>query len=332
VSSLAASQPPRLESFLAERRWAPEIEALSGDASTRRYFRLREGPTTRVLALYPEAFDADASPFVAIRDLFHTYGLPVPRVLDRDGARGILLIEDLGDTTLQQALAGAVEAQRTDFYAQATADLARLQIEAARGPQRAACFGIAFDIAKLSWELHYFVKHFLEGLRRRELSVEDRAGLSEAIHALCAEIAAWPRVLCHRDFHSRNLMLKGGVLHWIDFQDARMGPASYDLVSLLRDSYVDLPETLVADAAEAFRQRATPAETRETFARRFDLVSVQRNLKALGTFGFMKTVRGTDLYDQHVPRTLEHARRTLSRRPELDGLRRVLARHLEELR
>jgi aminoglycoside/choline kinase family phosphotransferase len=138
-------------------------------------------------------------------------------------------------------------------------------------------------------------------------------------------------VLCHRDFHSRNLMLHGGTLYWIDFQDARMGHASYDLASLLRDSYVSLPEELVQAFAEEFRRQAAPEEAPEAFERRFELMSVQRNLKALGTFGYMTRVRGTDVYLPYVPGTLRSARRNLARRPELADLRRVLARHLEEL-
>lgn len=326
-----AAVDPRVEAFLMERRLAPEIAALSGDASARRYLRLREGAGSSVLALYPEPFDAGASPFVVVRHLLAGYGLPVPAILEEDGPRGIVLLEDLGDLTLQRVLADADARERADLYREAIGALVRLQLEAARGPQRAVCFQVAFDIEKLSWELHYFVKHFVEGLRGRELSVEDRATLSEAIHRLCDEIASWPRVLCHRDFHSRNLMLHADALFWIDFQDARMGPATYDLVSLLRDSYVDVPEEFVGTRAEEFRQQALPGEAREVFARRFDLMSVQRNLKALGTFGYMKTIRGNDVYTPYIPRTLEHARANLARYPELDGLRRVLARHIGEL-
>jgi hypothetical protein len=127
--------------------------------------------------------------------------------------------------------------------------------------------------------------------------------------------------MCHR-----------GDLYWIDFQDARMGPATYDLASLLRDSYVELDEEFIADRAEEFRARALPGEARATFQRRFELMSVQRNLKALGTFGYMSTVRNSRVYLPYIPRTLAHARRNLGRHPELSGLRRVLARHLEELR
>ena len=143
--------------------------------------------------------------------------------------------------------------------------------------------------------------------------------LGEAFHQLCEEIASWPRVVCHRDYHSRNLMLHQEQLYWIDFQDARMGPATYDLASLLRDSYVDLPEEFQEELEERLRQQAAPDEPREVFRRRFDLMCVQRNLKALGTFGFMATVRQNPVYLQYIPRTLEHVRRNLTRTPSSSG-------------
>jgi aminoglycoside/choline kinase family phosphotransferase len=258
-------------------------------------------------------------------------GLPVPAIVDADGARGVLLLEDLGDLTLQEALRTASDADRDRHYALALDQLARLQRESARGARTAECFQVAFDVEKLSWELHYFEKHFLEGYRGRDLTVEDRAGLAEGFHQLAAEIAAWPGVLCHRDFHSRNLMLHRERLFWIDFQDARMGPVTYDLASLLRDAYVDVPEDLLATLAEEFRQKAAPGESREVFLRRFELMCVQRNLKALGTFGYMATVRNNHVYLPYIPRTLAHARRNLARHPELAGLWRTLARHIEEL-
>ena len=321
--------------FLAERRGqaasAVEVTPMSGDASTRRYFRLREGGRSHVLALYPEPFDPDDLSFVSVHGLLDSWGLPVPAIVERDGTRGILVLEDLGDLTLQEVLKDASPARWEDLYREALDHLALLQREAARGPQRAPCFQIAFDIEKLSWELHYFLKHFVEGLRGADLSVEDRATVSEGFHGLAAEVASWPRVLCHRDFHSRNLMLHRERLFWIDFQDARMGPATYDLASVLRDAYVDVPEELVAGLAEEFRQKAAPGEPREVFLRRFELMSVQRNLKALGTFGYMATVRGNRVYLPYIPRTLAHARRNLARHPELGGLLRALARHVEEL-
>jgi aminoglycoside/choline kinase family phosphotransferase len=323
----------RVAAYLVERRGAAGaslgIVALSGDASTRRYLRIVEKGRTTVLALYPEPFDPADMPFLVVRSLLDGWGLPVPAVLDHDGARGIVLLEDLGDLTVQAALGDP--GSRDDLYGQALDQLACLQREAARAEPKAACFRIAFDIEKLSWELHYFLKHFVEGHRGRQPTVTDRVTLAEAFHRLSEEIASWPRVLCHRDYHSRNLMVQDGSIRWLDFQDARMGPATYDLASLLRDSYVDLPEEFVADRAEEFRRKALSGEARDVFLRRFDLASVQRNLKALGTFGYMASVRGRDVYARYVPRTLAHVRRNLERYVELEPLRRALGPHVEEL-
>jgi hypothetical protein len=323
----------RIRQYLREKRPGDTVRVapLSGDASTRRYYRVLDGGQSYVLALYPEPFVAEELSYLSVHGLLEGYALPVPATVDVDAGRGIVLQEDLGDRTLQAVLEDAGDAERAELYREAVDEVVQLQTRAAQGPQKLDCFRIAFDIEKLSWELHYFLKHFLEGHRGCDLTVEDRATLSEAFHELSHEIASWSRVLCHRDYHSRNLMLHRERLFWIDFQDARMGPATYDIASLLRDAYVDVPEELREELKERFRQKATPDEPREVFRRRFDLMCVQRNLKALGTFGYMATVRQNPVYLPYIPRNLAHARHNLSRYPELERLWRTLARHVPEL-
>jgi len=322
-----------IRGYLEEKRPGDTLRVapLSGDASTRRYYRLLDGGRSYVLALYPERFVPAELSYLNVHGLLEGYGLPVPATVDVDGERGIVLQEDLGDRTLQEVLKDAGDGERDALYREAVDEVAQLQQRATLGTQKVDCFRIAFDIEKLSWELHYFLKHFLEGHRGCDLTVEDRATLSEAFHELSHEIASWPRVLCHRDYHSRNLMLHRDRLYWIDFQDARMGPATYDLASLLRDAYVDVPEELQEDLKERFRQTAAPDEPREVFRRRFDLMCVQRNLKALGTFGYMATVKQNPVYLPYIPRNLAHARHNLSRYPELERLWRTLLRHVPEL-
>jgi aminoglycoside/choline kinase family phosphotransferase len=320
--------------FLAERYGSgaiPTLVPLSGDASTRRYYRVEDGDTSYIVCVYPEPFDPATLPFLVVRSLMAGWGLPVPEVVAVDGPRGVTMQEDLGDLTLQEAMKDVGPTEQVELYRQALDQLVVLQRESVRAPQRAACFQIAFDFEKLSWELHFFWKHFLEGYRHVDPSVEDRAALADGFHRLCSEISSWPRVLTHRDFHSRNLMSHKGQLYWIDFQDARMGPATYDLASLLRDSYVEMSEDFVAARAEEFRQRAVPGENRDIFRRHFELMSIQRNLKALGTFGYQGAVRGTNVYLPYIPRTMANVRRNLVRYPELGALHRALARHLEEL-
>jgi aminoglycoside/choline kinase family phosphotransferase len=260
------------------------------------------------------------------------WGLPVPKVQAVDAALGMILLEDLGNCSLQERLRSCAASEREALYREAAADLGVLQRASVATPRAEECFQLAFDVEKLIWELDFFRQHFLCGLRARRLSPEDGAELATGFERLCGEIASWPRVLCHRDFHSRNLMWHEGRLRWIDFQDARMGPDTYDLASLLRDSYVELDEGFVSERLEAFRASVAPHESRPSFLRRFELTAIQRNLKALGTFGYQATQRGNSAYLEYVPRTLRHARRNLLRYPELNGIWAVLARHLEEYR
>lgn len=311
------------------------VVPLSGDASTRRYFRVTSGERSTIAALYPEPFDPKRLSFLEVGALLGSWGLPVPEVLDVDGGRGIIEVEDLGDVSLQDRVTDASRAGHPEIrslYREAMLGLVALQDASLRAAGAASCFGLAFDEEKLSFELAFFTSHFLGGLRGVRIEEMEAAELETAFGSLSREIAGWSRVLCHRDFHSRNLMWHGGRLRWIDFQDARMGPAHYDLASLLRDSYVDLDEEMVEDLIAEFRERAVPGETPAEFRRRFDLVSVQRNLKALGTFGYLATVRGMRRYLDFVPRTLERVRGNLSRQDACGRIGSLLARHLPELR
>ncbi len=140
-------------------------------------------------------------------------------------------------------------------------------------------------------------------------------------------------MLCHRDYHSRNLMLHEGSLYIIDFQDARMGPDTYDLASLLRDSYVDLTAAQVDELIAFFLAvKGTPAGTSRgdeaEFRRRFDLMALQRNLKALGTFGYQTTTRNNAVYIQYIPRTLNYVKANLAKYPRFARLQELLAEWL----
>ena len=138
-------------------------------------------------------------------------------------------------------------------------------------------------------------------------------------------------MLCHRDYHSRNLMLCDGSLHIIDFQDARMGPDTYDLVSLLRDSYVDINDSEL-DGFIAYFLAFKGISDAVEFRRRFDVMAVQRNLKALGTFGYQAAARGNPIYIQYIPRTLKYVHDNFSKHGRFARLRTILSAHIEELR
>src|SRR5205085_905374 len=187
----------------------------------------------------------------------------------------------------------------------------------------------AVDVEKPTWEHDYFGRNFVGGYGGVVLPPL-RSTLAEEWSSIVEELASEPRVLCHRDYHSRNLMLHDGSLYIIDVQDARMGPDTYDLVSLLRDSYVDFTEAQVESLIAFFlalREGRQPSQGPAEFRRRFDLMALQRNLKALGTFGFQTTSRHNTVYIQYIPRTLNFARGNLVRYPRFARLRELLAEH-----
>ena len=313
------------------------VVPLTGDASDRRYFRIipAAGPTV-VLALHAGPIEFTTLPFANVALLMEEIPLPVPDILGHSDPLGILALQDLGDTTLQAHLGAAEGTEHAALYRQAVAFIDRLQRRgAALASPRYIPYGIAFDVEKLTWELEFFVRHFLEGYRAAKLSDGARGALTREWSSIVRELSAEPRVLCHRDYHSRNLMVHDGGLHIIDFQDARMGPDTYDLVSLLRDSYMDMTERDVDDLIAYFLalKAGTPAEQNPgEFRRRFDLMALQRNLKALGTFGYQTMTRRNTVYIQYIPRTLRYVKTNLEKYERFSRLREMLASVLEELR
>ena len=237
--------------------------------------------------------------------------------------------------TLQAHLGAASSAEHAALYRHAVALIEQLQ---RRGAELASPeyipYGIAFDREKLAWELEFFTKHFIEGYRGVTLTKGERTAFAEEWTAIVEELAAEPRVLCHRDYHSRNLMLSDGSLYIIDFQDARMGPDTYDLASLLRDSYVDIEDRALDEFIAYFLalKGLTGPEDVDDFRRRFDMMALQRNLKALGTFGYQTMTRRNPVYIQYMPRTLKYARLNLETYSRFGRLTELLASHIDELR
>jgi N-acetylmuramate 1-kinase len=362
---------PRVERYLADSGLTPSVTKvvpLTGDASDRKYFRVilsaglnaelhgdlegldraadREsngalasgrdsnsnGGRSFVVALHAGPIEFASLPFANVCELLQRIPLPVPSILGHSDALGVLALRDLGDVTLQAHLGTASPSAHAGLYREAISFIELLQRRGAElAADRYVPYRIAFDIEKLTWELNFFTKHFLEAYRGIELSRTERAVLDEEWTRLASELAGEPRVLCHRDYHSRNLMFCDGSLHIIDFQDARLGPDTYDLVSLLRDSYVDLSDQQVEDFIAYFLALRGTSNAAE-FRRRFDLMAVQRNLKALGTFGFQTTSRANPVYIQYMPRTLSYLRTSLARYPRFTRLRETLAARIDELR
>jgi N-acetylmuramate 1-kinase len=309
------------------------VVPLTGDASDRRYFRIMppDGPSF-VLALHAGPIDFATLPFANVAGLLQQVPLPVPALLGYSDELGILALQDLGDVTLQAHLGAASPSDHAALYRQAVALIEQLQRRGAElESEKYLPYRIAFDEEKLTWELDFFVKHFVEGYRGVVLTASERDALGDEWSAIVGELAAEPRVLCHRDYHSRNLMLRGSDLYIIDFQDARLGPDTYDLASLLRDSYVDIADRELDEFIAYFVALKGRTDGPE-FRRRFDLMALQRNLKALGTFGYQTMARRNTVYIQYMPRTLRYARTNIEKYARFARLHELLAAHVEELR
>ena len=327
--------PAPVQTYLTRNGVAgARVVGLTGDASDRRYFRIlpKDGDSF-VLAVYAAPFDYATLPFVNTTTLFAALPVPVPRILGHAADAGVLALEDLGDVTLQAHLGSASPARHNALYREAVSFIDTMQ---RRGRELNSPtylpYTVSFDVEKLTWETDFFIKHFLEAYRGIAFTPEDRDALRVELESVVRELAAEPKVLCHRDYHSRNLMLRGDHLCIIDFQDARLGPDTYDLVSLLRDSYVDLPWPVVDDLIAYFLALQGRSSDQDDFRRRFDLMALQRNLKALGTFGYQTTARSNPVYIQYMPRTLNYVRENLKRYPRFDRLADLLSTHVTELR
>ncbi len=312
-NAFTASARDRLASYLAKRQSArkSEIVALTPDASTREYFRIPWERGTAVAAVYPEPFDPDVHPYLDVTILFLECGLSVPKVYETDGAVGIIVQEDLGDNQLCQVFETASEEECESLLEQAIEIIARIQ---AATPQAFARDSIAsrlaFDEAKLAWELNFFFEHYFGSLRHETLSHGEAAELKVELNDVAAELAACRRVLCHRDYHSANLLVdKQGKIRIVDHQDARMGPASYDLVSLLMDRQPEPPSLAEVRGHRLFfleerRRLGLEPIDPDDFVKEFRLMTIQRGLKAIGTFSYQTAVCGRGaFYERHIQPT-----------------------------
>ena len=314
-----------------------QTEALTPDASTRNYFRIPWKKGRAVAAVYPDPFDPDLHPYLDVTRLFLASDIAVPEVYAVDGSSGIIVQEDLGDRQLCRVYETASETEADDYKESAISLIARIQKATQRAHDtKSISSRLAFDEAKLSWELDFFVEHYFQSLRGEHLRHAEAAELKTELNNVAAELSAAPRVLCHRDFHTANLMLDSeNRLRVVDHQDARMGPASYDLVSLLLDrqpappSLAEIRENRLFFLEER-RKLGLEALDPDEFARQFRLMSIQRGLKAVGTFSYQTAVckRGA-FYEHFINPTLLIVLQAAEWLERFPVLRKMIAERLD---
>ncbi len=294
----------------------------SSDASFRRYFRVERAGSPSLIAMDAPPEREDCRPFVHVASLFEAAGVHVPHVIAQDFEQGFLLLSDLGTMTYLSAL----EAPTADrLYGDAIGALVSIQCASRAGelPE--------YDRALLERELRLFPDWYVERQLGIALQASERQDLESAFSALLAENLAQPRVYVHRDYHSRNLMVTDPNPGVLDFQDAVFGPITYDLVSLLRDAYIEWPEERVLHWCIRYWERARSkrlpvAADFSDFYRSFEWMGAQRQIKVLGIFARLSRRDGKDAYLADQPLVLRYLKRACRRYRELVPFARLLER------
>lgn len=350
------------ERFERLREWAGDVlghrhagahwrvSPLGGDASFRRYFRvhLDEAPHSYLLMDAPPPRE-DCRPFVRVAQQLLAHGVPAPAVLAAELDEGYLLLEDFGDELYLSALQQAVEQYGPDGGARA-AELYHLAFDALLRIQAVPAGELpAYDRQALRREMALFDEWFCGGLLEQPVE-SDRRVLLEAVYSELEDSAlAQPQVFVHRDYHSRNLMLRrqnpDGLPGVIDFQDAVRGPVTYDPVSLLRDCYIVWPAEQVEEMAlryrdDLVRHGIVTGYGDEDFLRDFDLMGLQRHIKVLGIFSRLYLRDGKSRYLGDLPVVMDYVRTVSARHPSLHAFHEWFAgdlmpsasRRLAELR
>lgn len=321
----------RLDDFLAARNAvSPRVRQLTPDASTREYFRIDWNGATAIACVYSESFVEREQSYLDVTNLFRAADLPVADVLDFDEQLGVIIQEDLGDRILRDVIKSSSSENRERLVDDALALIPRIQAATPLAFERDSIASrLRFDSEKLFWELDFFKTHYFTTYRNQPLSSPDDKRLGAEFKELSAELESRARVLCHRDFHAANLMLdQNGKLRIIDHQDARIGSVAYDLVSLLLDRVTEPPtaEWLAAKRRLFLTERENlglELIDEDEFADEFRLQTIQRCLKAIGTFSYQSVNRGKTYFVPFIKPMFEivlRAVQNLSRYPVITRL------------
>lgn len=321
-----------IAAFLAAQGWGrAERAALAGDASFRRYHRLRRGGESALLMDAPPPQE-DVRPFVVVDRILRDLGFSAPQILAGDDAAGLLLIEDFGDDTFTRLLAAGVD--ESSLYELAVDVLIALHRRFAPG-------GAAlppYDDARFLNEAALLVDWYLPAVTGRPTPPDVRQAYLDLWRGLLPQARRAPQGLVLRDYHVDNLMRIAGrtgiaACGLLDFQDAVEGPTSYDLVSLLEDSRRDIAPKLIAAMLERYLA-AFPDLDRAAFAASFALLGAQRHCKVIGIFTRLDRRDRKPRYLAHIPRLwrlLERNLETPALAPLQDWLERNIPRALRQM-
>lgn len=339
-------------------KWGKEtaitrVEPLTGDASSRSYVRLYltgGGPATTVVMMLagsalPLSSDELAVfkeplkelPYLNVYRFLQSLGVTVPETYYDGSKDGFLLLEDIGDVPLREAAHGLSAAEIENLYNKAIDQLVRLQVEGTRrGDESCIAFQQAFDHRLFMWEFEHFIEWGLEKREGKPLSAAEGKELRSMFDEISTRLDRAPRFLNHRDYHSWNLFVQNDDIRVIDFQDALLAPATYDLETLLNDRDTPtvvspaLEQTLVNYYHTAWHDSGGSAIAQEQMWEEYNLCLLQKASKVVGRFYYLELEKKKTGYSRYIPPTLATVRRVVARLPQYRRLQEIIASHFPE--
>ncbi len=298
-----------LENFFDDANYT--LSKASDDASFRRYFRI-ERSNLSFIAMDAPPEKENSKLFVKIAELLRNNNIHAPKIIDKDLGQGFLLIEDLGNTTFLQALN---KKNKLDLYKSATDELIKIQAIELKNQELNQ-----YDESLLKTELALIIEWYLPKNIEQDLINQ----LNQLFDQLVKNSLNSPQVFVHRDYHCRNLMITNKTISVIDFQDAVVGSNSYDLVSLLKDAYIELNSSEVQTLLTYFYQQADIQTTFSEFEKQFDLMGLQRHLKILGIFKRLSVRDNKHRYLDNIPLVEKYVLQVADKYPQLSFLKDIL--------
>ncbi|MCB0350244.1 MAG: phosphotransferase [Bdellovibrionales bacterium] len=298
-----------------------QIMQLAGDASSRRYARVIHNDNSYVLMIWEPFVDDGRYPFLNILNHFAKHEVQVPEVISKAPNLGLVLLEDLGDLTLERKFwENQQQSLVVPHYKMAIDELLKIHYPATEDSSP-GCIAhtVSFNVEKLLWEMNYGLEHLVEKFCHIKIPDDVREEITALFVDICTTLHEEPKRICHRDYHSRNIMLTMGKTRIIDFQDARMGPVQYDLVSLLHDSYVDMDDETRQELLEYYILKSKDfggaPVNRDQFHSIFRLQMIQRCFKAAGSFSSFYNMREDTRYLKYLKPTVAKVVMTLDQYP-----------------
>ena len=291
------------------------IKPLKGDGSDRRVYRLFAGDHTFICVYHPNGrrgIPSENDSFVYIAEHLKARGLPTPLIQAYDPRRGLFLMQDFGDFSLESVIKKIKEPRLIKrAYETILKLLLRIQIEGARDFDSRYCYDTPLYDGRFSWvrESRYFIEAFLKGYSGwKTVPPSAESELQEIAMAVDQEKN---RLFLYRDFQSRNIMIWSGGIGLIDFQGSRWGPPQYDLASLLIDPYVTIPEQIRTELFDYYLQElsASIPIRSKSFRENYEIIAFQRNLQILGAYAFLSRVKGKTYFENYIPAALADLKR-----------------------